>query len=467
VAKPAPGDHDVPEVVPGGATAETDTGRITPAATARAGDLLALDSAGRGAAPVRDMAGRMELLVEWLTAAIANNRRLPGELTPALLEAGRRHRQLRPLIAPVAGPLAGWLAAQRPDWSFASAAAPADSTVDDPQAWELGRIEARAAYLRGIRRRDPAAGRDLLVAGWDAEPPDDRAALLTALAIGLSADDEPLLERALDDRRRQVRNTAHELLGRLPDSAYAHRMTARAHASVQIGPHRTEVRPPVECDAPMRRDGIAVKPPAGTGERAWWLEEILARTPLRAWPAPDEFRTRPIGEAWASTVRRGLARAAAAQQDATWAGALVRPLAAEVAARGRPDDRLLLESLYEALPPDELAALADATLRGGLAGATAVGVEHVLALLPRPWPPAVAAAVFGALAEQVAHRGPAWRLAGICELAALRLPVDLAIRAAELAEQLRATRPRDPGVAVLERLATALRYRLDMLQELA
>ena len=34
---------------------------------------------------------------------------------------------------------------------------------------------------------------------------------------------------------------------------------------------RVLVRPPVECDAAMRRDGIEVKPPPGTGERAWWL----------------------------------------------------------------------------------------------------------------------------------------------------------------------------------------------------
>src|SRR6185436_18754007 len=96
-----------------------------PAAAARAGDLLAFEAVTRGAVPVRDVAGRLELLTEWLRAAAAAGRRLPAELVPALLDAARRHHGLRPLIAPAAGPLAGWLAAQRADWAYASSAAPA------------------------------------------------------------------------------------------------------------------------------------------------------------------------------------------------------------------------------------------------------------------------------------------------------------------------------------------------------
>ena len=76
--------------------------------------------------------------------------------------------------------------------------------------------------------------------------------------------------------------------------------------------------------------------------------------------------------------------------------------------------------------------------------------------------------MFAALDEPVrrtaaAAGGPT----GLCELAALRLPADLAPRAAALAERLRAARPRDPGVAAVERLAATLRFRHDMLQELA
>ena len=201
----------------------------------------------------------------------------------------------------------------------------------------------------------------------------------------------------------------------------------------------------------MRRDGIAPRPPAGIGERAWWLEEVLARTPLCAWPGPTRSSTAGSPDEWVATVRRGLARAAAAQRDPVWAAALVDGLADDVAAHGRPDDRLLVEALYDALPPDDLAARAAAALRRGLAGATAAGVEHVLALLP-------AALAAGASPTPSSRRSrtrsaaaaPAGGWPALCELAALRLPADLAPRAAALVERAaRRACPTDPGGAVV------------------
>jgi hypothetical protein len=440
---------------------------VGPAAAARAADLLSLDAVTRNAGPVRDMAGRLELLAEWLAAAAAAGRRLPPELVPALLDLGRRHHPLRPLIAPVAGPLAGWLAAQRAEWGYASATTPTESDVDDDHVWELAGIGRRTAYLAALRRRDPARARELLAAAWDAEPPDDRAALLGAFRIGLSIADEPVLERALDDRRRQVRDVALDLLGRLPGTGYARRMAARAAACVDLaGPGQIGIQPPAECDRAMRRDGINARPPAGVGERAWWLEEILARTPLDTWPEPRAFLARGVRPEWTTTVHRGLARAAAIQRDARWAAALVSQLTAEVLGKGRPDDRLLLEALYDALPAEELATRAAATLRRGLGEATAAGVERALALCPRPWPPAVAEAVFTALAEQFGRRSAGWRVTGLCELAALRLPPADAPRATALADRVHAARPDDPGLAVIERFAATLRYRHQMLEEL-
>lgn len=464
------------------------------AAAARADALLALDQPAATTTPVRDLASRLELLAEWLAAAAAAGRRLPPELVPALLDAGRRHRQLRPLIAPVGGPLAGWLAAQRPDWSYASAAPPVKVEVD-ADGWEFGTIEHRVVYLRRLRRHDPDRARELLAAAWEAEPPEHRAALLPALHTGLSAADEPLLERALDDRRRAVRDAALELLARVPDSGYAGRMAARARACVELGEDRITVRPPAACDQSMRRDGIAARPPAGTGERAWWLEEILARTPLATWPEPAVFLARPVAGSWTATLRRGLARAASAQRDGAWAAALVDALTDEVAAHGRPDDRLLLEALYQALPAADLAGKATAALRRGFTGASAVGVEQVLARCPRPWPPAVVEAMLAALAdqlalpEQLARSGSgrplarsgsgrptrsgrlsaagAWRLTGLCELAALGFPASAAPRVWRLVERLRADRPLDPSLAAAERLAVTLRFRYHMLEELA
>jgi uncharacterized protein DUF5691 len=537
----------VPAPEPGDPSPAEDSPVVGPAAAARVDDLLAVDSVTRSAGPVRDVAGRLQLLAEWLDAASAAGRRLPPELAPALLDMGRRHPELRPLIGPVAGRLAGWLATQRADWSYAAAGQPGgstdESTVDgdgDPvRTWELGSTAQRVGYLRRLRRRDPDGARALLEAAWDAEPPEERAALLGALHTGLSTSDESIVELALDDRHRQVRDAALELVAALPDSGYARRMAERARACVDLsGTGRIGISPPAECDRSMRRDGIAPRPPAGTGARAWWLEEILARTPLGAWPEPAVFLGRGMSEEWVDTVRRGLARAAASQRDGGWAAALVDSVTADLAVRGHPADRQLLAALLAALPADDLAARATAGLREGLGSAAAVGVEQMLALCPRPWPPALADAVLAALDERLApaeHDGPGsgaagaanggaagtgpgdgqggaphggapggagsaglrgsagtsgghggrpgvdfsgtWRVAGICELAALRLPVEIVPRATELARrwwilrneaagQAGGGRTIDPVIVIVERFAATLRYRREMHEEL-
>ncbi|MEV6932111.1 DUF5691 domain-containing protein [Dactylosporangium sp. NPDC051485] len=453
VPEPAPDDSAIP--------------LVSWAAAARAADLLAVDAVGYGtsnAVPVRDADGRLELLAEWLGAV--GGRRVPGELLPALLEVGRRHRALRPFVAAAGGSRAEWLARQRPEWGYLGAGV-VEAPADDRQGWELGSIGRRVGILTAVRRGGPQGqqrGRDMLAEVWATETPDDRAALLGALATGLSPDDEPLLETALDDRRKEVRLAALDLLALLPGSAYARRMTERTTACVRIAGGRIQVVPPVACDKGMRRDGLAPRPPAGVGERAWWLEELLTRTPLRVWGDPEEFLSRPVTDEWAAVLRRGLARAAAGQRDQEWAAALTGRLTEEVAAGGRPDDRLLLEALYDALPSDALAGIAVQVLRRGLAGAAAVGVEHVLELCPRPWPSALVEAVFGALDDLGGRRSAGWRLAGLCELAALRLPAGAAARATALAAGLPSD---DPMSNIVGRFADTLRFRHDMLEELA
>jgi hypothetical protein len=484
-------------VPPPPATDDSAIPLVSGRAATRLADLLAVGATARAGwggvgGPVRDADGRLELLAEWLGAVAGRDsdgravlrRRIPGELLPALLDTGRRHRALRPLIAVAGGSRAAWLAEQRADWSYlrVETVDPAVSGVSgsvaghgppqvpvggltvDRDAWELGPIGRRVGYLASMRRRDPAIARDLLTSTWDGETPDDRAALLGALATGLSTADEPLLELALDDRRKEVRIAAVELLALLPDSGYAQRMTARSTACIRLTGTRIMVNPPAACDREMRRDGISARPPGGIGERAWWLEELITRTPLGVWGDPTRFLALPVTEEWAPVLRRGLARAAAAQRDPVWATALTGPLTEEVAAGGRPDDRLLLEALYDALPVDALTTLAVDVLRRGLAGAAAIGVEHVLELCPRPWPPALAEAVFAALADRTGRRAAGWRLAGLCELAALRLPASTAERAAALVAELPGD---DPMTSVISRFAETLRFRHDMLEELA
>src|SRR5690606_4100486 len=85
------------------------------------------------------------------------------------------------------------------------------------------------------------------------------------------------------------------------------------------------------CDAAMERDGVRPRPPRGTGERSWWLQQVIARTPLGVWEphlgcGPDRILRllNDQGGEWGREVTRGLVRATVLRRDRIWAHALVK-----------------------------------------------------------------------------------------------------------------------------------------------
>ena len=426
----------------------------SPAAEARLAVLL------DGAGPL-DSAARDAVLLEWLRLAVEHHRRIAPAQLPALLDFGRTRVDVRPLIVRVSGARGRWLADQNPEWQYLNRVAgdsggpPVESATADPALWTMGARGQRVEYLRTLRRNDPAAGRELLEREWVSIPPDERADLLATLGIQIDHADEALLERALDDRRREVRDTAAALLQRLPDSAYATRAADRARRCVVVEETSIRVDPPVECDRAMRRDGIPPKPPSGIGERAWWLEEIVARAPLSTWGQPATFLAARLPDDWAGIVHRGLGRAAAAQRDPGWA-ARVLDLISETG-----HDRSIAAALYPVLPPEVLIGRAIAALRSG---ATAVW-GPMLAACPAPWPEALSRAVFDGVTSLVNRTSLAGDLYQLTRLAAVRMAPALAPAARELADQAQAADPRARH-GWLHTLATVLSFRLEMTQEL-
>jgi hypothetical protein len=76
-----------------------------------------------------------------------------------------------------------------------------------------------------------------------------------------------------------------------------------------------------------RCGGIRPKPPAGVGLRSWWLEQIIAYTPLDAWHRVgvkcEHVAALKSSDEHALAVGSGFARAAQLQQDPTWATQLL------------------------------------------------------------------------------------------------------------------------------------------------
>jgi Family of unknown function (DUF5691) len=278
--------------------------------------------------------GEYDLASEWLRLLAARDpaRRPPDMLLPALPTAAVSRPELRAGLLPVLGPLAGWLARRNDEWAWARRASAGPGSGDDASAWETGAIDDRRALLARLRVADPAAGRDLVAATWATDPYRDRAAFMALLATGLSLDDEPLAERALADRRAEVRRAGADLLARLPGSRYAQRAAARAAAAVRVERQplrqRLTLTVPPAATPEMLADGVDDSPPGGVSVQAWLLRQIAAAAPAGFWAGhtglrPADLLAMADRTEWSGPLRSGWTGAAVRDAEADWLLALL------------------------------------------------------------------------------------------------------------------------------------------------
>ncbi|WP_374213483.1 DUF5691 domain-containing protein [Streptomyces sp. G1] len=426
-------------------------------------------SGRRGAAP--DLT---ELLPQWLAAAGQHGYRAPASLVPALLDVARARSDLRPQALALAGTRGLWLARLNPDWRFALRGGSggagelpdAEDSAGVERLWQEGLFAERVALLGLVRAHEAAAGPRLLETTWSTERAEDRLMFLDSLRVGLSAHDEPFLEAALGDRSRNVRATAAELLSALPTSALAGRMAERALACV--GPEG--VTPPAACDAGMLRDGVVKRPPAGRGERAWWLGQLVESAPLSCWRerfgglGPAEIVALPVAEGWAEELHAAWCRAAVRQGDPAWSQALLGSASAPPAAGPATASLAERAKLLSTLGDEERAAWVAEFIRAhGLSEAF-----QLLGVCVVPWAGALGRAVIEALDSAREAGGYPWSFSGVMGLAERCLDPAEAGRLDALAAE-----PVEEGGAAaywseaFQRLVATLRLRAALHAELA
>ncbi|MFI0823613.1 DUF5691 domain-containing protein [Streptomyces roseolus] len=443
--------------------------------------------AGRGSTPAAGRRGTApdlaELLPQWLALAGERGYKAPPAALPALLDAARARTDLRPQALAFAGPRGVWLARLNPEWRFALRGG-AGGALPDPgdeeavrKLWEEGLFAERVALLGAVRAKDPAAGRALLATTWPGERAEDRLMFLDSLRAGLSAADEEFLEAALADRSRNVRATAAELLSALPGSALAGRMAARALTCV--GLDRTAsvptvvVEAPHECDEEMWRDGVAAVPPAGRGERSWWLGQLVEAAPLACWPArfggrtPEEIVALPVADDWQPELHAAWCRAAVRQRDAAWSRALLGAPSTPPATGPGTSSLAERAQLLSTLDPAERA-------RWVAAFVAAHGLSEAFQLLgvcTVPWAEPLGEAVIDALDIARDAGSYPWSFSGVMGLAERCLSPDAARHLAPLAAAVPEAEDTSPGAGAywseaFQRLVATLDLRARMRAEL-
>lgn len=364
----------------------------------------------RAAALLADLIDRKSELVRyWCEAAGAAGLVAPEARLPALLDLAAAQPALRPAIIPVLGERGRWLARMQPNWApFSDDRAVADPADLDPRVWEFGSSAARLAWLQSARRADPVAALQALTSTWPQESWTDRARFLPLLAHGLGLADEILLETALDDARPEIRRAAIDLLVTLPGSGYARRMRARAEAFVRREPGagsvpgRMLIDVPDQLDPAAIRDGITEPPadrPMGLESRKlWWLEQVVAATPLSAWQrlfdSAEQAVETEFDDVAQSAVRAGWIWAAARQRNREWALAVLGT-----------GTRLRVEELLPLLGEAELAGALRSRM-GVLGGGDLELVVRYLTACPSPWPESVAEIALGWLLARIPELSP-------------------------------------------------------------
>lgn len=362
---------------------------VRPPTTDRATQLLTLLLTQ---SPVSRQA-RDELVVEWLGLAEATGRRVPWHLLPVLLDFAAGRRRVAAALGDQLGERGRWLVGLNEAWSdLLDGADEPTVEVDWIEAWPtMSSAEAVTAFALG-RRADAAAARALLEAQWSTVSAKVRADAVRALGPGLSAADEPLLERALDDRAKSVREAAATMLDRLPGSARAARMADRLRRLVRVRGtlvRHLEVEVPDAPDEAAVRDGLTAPAKGVVPTPTSWLSQIVRAAPLSTW-------TDITGRSPSATLRMirdadvlaWLTEAVLDRRDAEWAGACVD--------HGIPDHRLLW-----LLPEERRAGLLTAWVSQRTGGRDLHGL---LTRAPRPWPDDLGRAVLARIQGEKADR---------------------------------------------------------------
>ncbi len=295
--------------------------------------------------------GPSDLRASMLRTLGQAGRRLPHDLLTLALEQGRQSMELRQWLGPVLGERGRWLGALNSQWAYAGGV---EETADPEQIWAEGSVDQRVDLLRRERATEPARARARLEASLKELGAKERLPMVQALATGLGLEDEPLLEKLLADRSKEVRESVARMLSCLPGSAHSQRLMGWMRALLQQDDkgHWT-VEPPEQAPKEWERDGILPKPHPyfRGGQKAWLLQQLVELTPLDFWTRtldrnPVELMQWSRQSDWKAALRQGWLQALQYQQDAAWIDA------AQMMGRDMRADTLM-QALMARLSPAE------------------------------------------------------------------------------------------------------------------
>lgn len=428
-------------------------------------------------------------LVEWLDAAASYKKYIPDYLLIPLLDIGQGQPTYRPSILPVLGNRGRWLAQQYASsdrWSYVRDATVIETPGEEStlELWETGTKEARFAILSDMRTTQPDRARDMLASVWKQENVKTRGYLLRALGTNLSLADEPFLETVLEDRGSDVATAASEYLTFLPQSQLVQRATEGAAASLKynrvkqnkllglgqsVDKSTIEVTLPTTYTPAMKRDQIIEKPRyTQLGERAWWLQQQLSRTPPSVWTqlwqaTPGEIIAAALrNKEWKAMLMQSFVAATQLFNDTAWAEAI---LAFGLTAM----EDYSPEKLFGVLSPGRRIEMVVSTLNAHPEALYTQDMPlDILWTFQKPWSIELSRAVLNSVAHHIKNNTPKngnWQISQSLSAFAFSMPPSILPEAERTVITNETTSPNIK--AAVDDFLTTLKFRQDMLTALA
>lgn len=266
------------------------------------------------------------ILIEILNQIKKNKESISFALLPQLLDYSYGNSKLKKALQPCLGSRGIWLAKLNDNWqSFL----PIDANDTTPFFYgtELERLD----FIEKFSSQNPIKARELIEEVWENEHFIFKEKLLKIIALHLSKNDIPFLENCLEEKRKNVRLAAAQLLGKLPQSPLAKRIKLLVKELVIFdnSKNKFEVILPLHCTKAMKKDGIIcnIKHIKSQGEKANQLAQIITKTPLDWWTTtskkkPEELLQIIAKTTWNTIFVWAWAWAAKNQGNKTWILAL-------------------------------------------------------------------------------------------------------------------------------------------------
>lgn len=265
------------------------------------------------------------ILPEFIHYLHAAQQRLPEEGLPVLLNLGRKQPELWPALRRIIGERGEWLAAQNPNWHYIL-------PNYDIKTWHTGSPSERITLLQHWRHVDPSVALELLTATWEEEAIPDKLDFLKVFRIHLSDEDLPLLHRAAQHPRQEVRIAAHDLITQIPNAPYTQRLLTRLTELLTLKRTLTgrklDIQLPEEDDKALLKDFRPSHNLIESGERGLLLARLIEAAPLD--PLCAHYGCTPLQwihlywhSEWQPLLMQALIYAIRRQANTAWAGRLM------------------------------------------------------------------------------------------------------------------------------------------------